>query len=429
MYILIVDDHKNNRMILKLLLEDYVEDHNEPNFIIDEAGDGLDAVAMCEKQKYDIVFMDIMMPNMDGIQATKLIRKNNKKVMIIAVSAVKDSKSQKLILSNGAEDYISKPINSDIFNSRIANYITLIKAREHVTSSEYGINLFTDEIYKRHIKFLLLSEDALSELWEYYLLGSLEKCDDISDIIRTIFSIAEIQLKLNIQSNLYVEDSEEYKYFTVVNLTNIPKKIIELTLKKNNVENKYKLNDEKISFFLKKIVSTGEIQESMQQNEPVEIDYKSLELAVFDYIDSDDLTDLEEYANRLSSLMLIVGSGDVTEDELMEIYTYIEKLGAILSTYSEVFAIAKALESLALDINTYSENFIKNSEDLGPLCTAFSKDFVNWIEQSFHTGAPSVDFMNDTIVVNCQTISGMLKMDEVPVNASESDDIDDIFDF
>ena len=46
---------------------------------------------------------------------------------------------------------------------------------------------------------------------------------------------------------------------------------------------------------------------------------------------------------------------------------------------------------------------------------------------SFYTGAPSVDFMNDTIVVNCQTIGNMLKINETP--ADNLEDFDDIFDF
>ncbi|MEA2100691.1 MAG: response regulator, partial [Campylobacterota bacterium] len=152
----------------------------------------------------------------------------------------------------------------------------------------------------------------------------------------------------------------------------------------------------------------------------------SIELTVFDYIDKDDLYDLEEYANKLNSIMLVVGSGDVTQDEVIEIYTYLDRLGSILSTYSEVYAISTALSSLSVDMSTHMSQFMDNSEALGPMCKAFSNDMSKWIEQSFHTGAPSVDFMNDTIVVNCQTIAGMLKMDEQP---AADDDFDDIFDF
>ncbi|MCK4875601.1 MAG: response regulator, partial [Sulfurimonas sp.] len=74
MNILIVDDNANNRMILKLLLEDFECNNNKTIFKIEEASNGLKAVEMCENGSFDMVLMDIMMPEMDGIEATKIIR-------------------------------------------------------------------------------------------------------------------------------------------------------------------------------------------------------------------------------------------------------------------------------------------------------------------------------------------------------------------
>ncbi len=440
MNILIVDDNRNNRMILKLLLEDYEEENENVSFEIEEAEDGLIAVEKCRKNSFDIVLMDIMMPNMDGIEATKIIREENQKMMIIAVSAVDDSERKKLILNNGAEDYISKPVNSDIFISRIANYITLIEARSHKRSNLQGVNLFTQEIFCWQTKFFITSEDALSEFWEYFLLGSEQKYDDLSDVVRTVFAIADIQVRLGTQSEIIIEDSEESKFFTLTMIDALPPKVLELTLKKNQIECAHKIADGKISFELKKIISVEEtaLQEQVvvapviaQEEEtvasPVEFTHSEQNLQVFDYLDADDLDELEEFAAKLNSLMLIVGSGGITEEEVTEIYTYLEKLGSILATYSEVYPISKALNELSNDMATHVEEFVQNSEALGPMCKAFSNDFSNWIEMSFHTGAPSTDFMNDTIAVNCQTIGGMLKMDEAP--ADGGDDFDDIFDF
>jgi len=443
MNVLIVDDNKNNRMILSLLLEDYMDEHDGVSFEMDEAVDGLEAVRKCDEKSYDIVFMDIMMPNMDGIEATKLIRQKHKKLMLIAVSAVDDNERQKEILSNGAEDYISKPVNSDIFNRRVSNYVSLLKSRDvsssHPISNDNEINLFTKEVYSRYTNFMLSTEDALSELWEYYLLDGEEKFDNLSDVIRTIFSIGEVQIRLNIKSSLFVEENEDFKFFTITNVDEVPAKVIELLLKKNEVTCQYKLDGDKLSFKLARleerepiveplVVSTPSVEPIVIEEENIAstVEYVSSDLKVYDYIEAEDMSDLEEYSGRLSSLMLIVGSGDVSEDEAIEIYTYIEKIGSILSTYSEVYVMAKSLSGLAADMSTHIPEFIENSEALGPMCAAFSKDLTNWIDQSFHTGAPSADFMNDTIAVNCQTIGGMLKMDEAPADDA---DFDDIFDF
>ncbi len=449
MKILIVDDNKNNRMILRLLLEDYEEENENISMDIDEAEDGLIAVEKCRSNSFDIVLMDIMMPNMDGIEATKIIREENQKIMIIAVSAVDDSDRKKLILNSGAEDYISKPVNSDIFISRISNYITLIEARNHKKSNVHGENLFSKEIFCWQTKFFITSEDALSEFWEYFLLGSEQKYDDLSDVVRTIFALADIQIRLSIKSEIIIEDSEESKFFTLNMIDEIPAKVLDLTLKKNQIECEHKIADGKISFELKKVLSVEEILpeltlgssltsveatsptevvESETIASPIEFKQSSQELTVYDYMDPEDLAELEEYAAKLNSLMLVVGSGGITEEEVIEIYSYLDKLGSILATYSEVYPISKALSELSNDMATHIEVFTQNSEALGPMCKAFSNDLSNWIDMSFHTGAPSAEFMNDTIVVNCQTIGGMLKMDDAPPEGAD-DGFDDIFDF
>ena len=439
MNILIVDDNKNNRMILRLLLEDYMDENSGIEFLMDEAVDGLQAVKMCDKKEYSIIFMDIMMPNMDGIEATKLIRQKHKKLMIIAVSAVDDASRQKSILNNGAEDYILKPVNADIFTTRIDNYVSLVYARAHQNdlkrSNEEGINLFTKDIFSRYTNFILSSEDALSELWEYFLLDSEGKCDNLSDVVRTVFSISEVQLKLNIFSNLYVEESENFKYFTITKINQIPEKIITLLLKKNEISCEYKIGVEVLTFKLAKIKDTESIEDTIPLNEslPTEeeeiaskVDYRPSKLELFSYLKRDDLFSLEESASYLNSLMFIVGSRHISEDEVTQIHTYMAKIGSILSHYAEVYAIAKAFTSLSTDIATHNERFIQNSKTLRPLCMAFSKNLGTWIEKSFHTGASSIEFMNEAIIANCQAISNILKIDDM---VECDDDFDDIFDF
>lgn len=65
--VLIVDDNDNNRLTLNLLLEEL------ESVEISEAENGQMAVEMCAKNAFDLVFMDIMMPVMDGFEATKYI--------------------------------------------------------------------------------------------------------------------------------------------------------------------------------------------------------------------------------------------------------------------------------------------------------------------------------------------------------------------
>ncbi len=451
MNILIVDDNSNNRLILRLMLDEY-EELNDVKFDIQEAEDGQIAIDMCQANKFDIVFMDIMMPNVDGLHATKAIRETDDKVMIIAVSAVDDAERMKVILNNGAEDYINKPVNADLFVNRITNYINVIKSRSHVIENKNYRNVYSSNVYNRYTKFMIDSDDSLAEFWECFLFTKGKKFDNLSNIIRTLFSLAEAQLQLANKSEIYIEESDEFQYFTMSDIYVLPEKVVELIIKKAGVKLDYKINDNKLSFKLEKIITAEEVEEFIEpiaekkivsttvvdepiiqaqsNNEPVKSQEYKKEvevLTVYDYLDEDDKIDLEEFAGKLSSLMLIVGSGDITEEEVEEMANYLDRLGQILSTYSEVYPISVSLSSLSSVMQSHKHIFMEKSELIGPLCKAFSNDMSTWIQMSFYDGAPSVDFMNDTIAVNTQTISSMLTMSDDVSSAEE--DLDDIFDF
>jgi len=439
--ILIVDDNKNNRMILSLLIEDYLDENEGISLDIVEVENGQEAVDACFEEIFDLVFMDIMMPVLDGIDATAQIRQNNKEVMIIAVSAVDDTERQKMILSNGAEDYISKPVNADIFISRFTNYLTLLNSRNHKRESELTTNLYTKDIYSRQLVFAVTSEDALAEFWEYYLLDEHVRFDNLSDVVRAVFDLASLVLKLGENCQIIVEESEGSLYFTLANTTILDTKLIKLSMAKNAIIKTYKVADDKMSFELPKVDTTVVeepvvvveekvavvVEEPVIQTEIIASKFmtSTQEHQVYNYMDVDDLDELETYVNKLSSLLLMVGNSALEDDEIVDIYTLLDRMAKTMTIYSESYDIGQALQSLSNDINTYSAEFKANSGALGPMCAAFSNDVITWIQMTFHDGAPSVDFMNDTIVVNTQTIGSMLKMDE----ATDGADMDDIFDF
>lgn len=101
--ILIVDDDKE--------IVDAIEFYLKPEgFYILKAYDGLEAIENLIDSNIDLVIMDVMMPNMDGLKATLKIRENNN-IPIILLSA-KDQDMDKILgLNMGADDYITKPFN------------------------------------------------------------------------------------------------------------------------------------------------------------------------------------------------------------------------------------------------------------------------------------------------------------------------------
>lgn len=102
-HILICDDEKDIVNALKIYLAD-------PNYTIYEAGNGLEALQVIEKEEIHLVLLDVMMPQMDGITAMVKIREKSN-VPIILLTAKSEDIDKILGLNVGADDYITKPFN------------------------------------------------------------------------------------------------------------------------------------------------------------------------------------------------------------------------------------------------------------------------------------------------------------------------------
>ena len=109
--VLIVEDNALNQMVLKNLLV-------KKNFIVDVCNNGLESIHALEKQRYDLVLMDIQMPIMNGDEALKIIRDSNSKVLdhnvpIIAVTAHALEGDKERFLGCGFNAYLPKPVKID----------------------------------------------------------------------------------------------------------------------------------------------------------------------------------------------------------------------------------------------------------------------------------------------------------------------------
>ena len=105
--VLIVDDAAFMRMMIKDILE------KNGYEIVGEAPNGAVAVEMYQKEKPDVVTMDITMPDMDGIEAVKNIRANDPNAKIIMCSAMGQQSMVMDAIKAGARDFIVKPFQAD----------------------------------------------------------------------------------------------------------------------------------------------------------------------------------------------------------------------------------------------------------------------------------------------------------------------------
>lgn len=105
--VLVVDDEPMNLMVTRGILKDYQMD-------VSTAESGRKAISMCGKEDYDLILLDHMMPEMDGIETLKEIRKLNRKTskecIIIAFTANAVSGARDMFLQEGFDEFISKPV-------------------------------------------------------------------------------------------------------------------------------------------------------------------------------------------------------------------------------------------------------------------------------------------------------------------------------
>ena len=114
--ILIVEDEENLQEALKLNLE-------LEGYVVSCAGDGLEALKRLEGEYFDLVIMDIMLPEIDGITVTETLRLQHNEVPILIVSAKSSSADRVLGLKKGADDYLIKPFNLEELFLRVQKLI------------------------------------------------------------------------------------------------------------------------------------------------------------------------------------------------------------------------------------------------------------------------------------------------------------------
>lgn len=114
MKILVAEDDATMRHLMSTIL-------SRQGVVCDVVGDGRSAVEAWERDHYDCILMDVQMPLMDGLKATRIIREKEAArgghTVIIAVTAFAADSDRERCLQSGMDDYISKPIDIDLLVS------------------------------------------------------------------------------------------------------------------------------------------------------------------------------------------------------------------------------------------------------------------------------------------------------------------------
>lgn len=113
--ILVAEDNDSNFILMTYILKRFYE--------FERAKNGQEAVDLVESGAYDLVLMDIKMPVMDGLEATKTIRGKHPDLPIVALTANAFDSDRQLAMLAGCNDFLSKPVSSDLCIKTIQKYL------------------------------------------------------------------------------------------------------------------------------------------------------------------------------------------------------------------------------------------------------------------------------------------------------------------
>lgn len=162
--ILIVDDKEHNLKLMGALLQGY-------GYSFEAAKNGFEALAKTKEFSPDLIFLDILMPGMDGYEVCKRLKEDSatKYIPVVMVTSLDDKESRIRGLKIGADDFITKPIDKTELMLRTQN---LIKVKEYENFLKNHNELLEKEVQKRteQIKLALQKlDESKKELRESYM--------------------------------------------------------------------------------------------------------------------------------------------------------------------------------------------------------------------------------------------------------------------
>ena len=113
--VLVAEDNDSNFVLMSYILKKYYQ--------FERAKNGLEAVELVDKNQYDIVLMDIKMPVMDGLEATKVIKGKHPDLPVVALTANAFDSDRQLAMDAGCDDFLSKPVSSEACLETIKRFV------------------------------------------------------------------------------------------------------------------------------------------------------------------------------------------------------------------------------------------------------------------------------------------------------------------
>lgn len=446
--VLITDDIEDNRLVLKNICRKI------QNLKVYEAVNGEQAVETVKKQPIDIVLMDVMMPVMDGFEATGLIKKLPNPPTVIVVTAIADKETENKFIELGVDGYIRKPIDRDIIKAKLEglkNTITLRKGAKTTLSSKKPISKLAKKCRNYKTYFFIENEDDAMDfgLW---LTEEKAKIDnsfsfEFEDILASIYKISLVSLKANENITIVVESDFENLYITMIMPSHISCDAIISNLDKDIRESIYceasliylavrKLQQETIKTVDSHIIPThkavetkesekrqeSETEETKERISASEEDMKILrkshveKITAIEYINEisndgfmDEVFDLNDIEQRWRD-MIEASGGVVSKETLIDLADHsIHEYAKVINKMYEFSAIGYALNSLCAFLKTVDENIAKeNGEKIMMLMGHILDDLANWRNTIFVAkNTNDIHYLDSSLLSSCMQIDAL----------------------
>ena len=180
--ILLVEDNPVNQKLGLAILQ-------KAGYPVDLARNGAEAVQAFKFKKYNLIFMDVQMPELDGLEATQLIRKyesDETHTPIIAMTAHAMKGDKERCLEAGMDDYLSKPLNAKAVLKKIEEWADIVSFEISSVGEDMDVKMASEIPFdiEKALKQLGIDRDFLNELMQDFQRDLDIKFDQLSSLVR-----------------------------------------------------------------------------------------------------------------------------------------------------------------------------------------------------------------------------------------------------
>ncbi|MFA6136492.1 MAG: response regulator [Sulfurimonas sp.] len=214
--LLIVDDSDDNRLVLRAICKKL------EGFEIRDAVDGVEAVDITQTWQPHIILMDIMMPKMDGFEASKIIKERYPDIVIIAVTAVIDSRVEDNMSLIGVDTYIHKPIDRELIRYKLQSIGASLRASlggSNILTKKVALNPFNSDIRSFKTIFDIVDTETMMDfgmwLFDQYNGKQMPASNKFDKAIEVFYMLMSQGDKNGEAMSIIIEESHEEFYITM----------------------------------------------------------------------------------------------------------------------------------------------------------------------------------------------------------------------